>query len=561
MTTVLDTLKKHRVVRRAAEFIRARRRSLDIRAEVARTRRSAGFLRELPEPPAGAPTALIPCLGDWVYGVKTEAMLAVGLKMAGWSVAFVLPRTGGAWAEEMLRAFGFSRFHRWEDFEMTPAEMQRLTAEAEALLEQAKSFTEMKRMSYAGCWIGPQVLSTLARSLYDTDFDPCDPQVRAALRRTLVRCLATIEGAKRLFHAHPPRLVCVNEANYAHYAAIVDVAIREKIGVLQFIQPARDDAFYFWKLRPETRRLHPSTVSREAFDKVKAIEWTAAHEGRLQSLLSDRYSGRWFLQNRNQLGTAAKAKETLIAELQLDPAKKTACVFSHVLWDANLFYGDDLFADYGEWFVETVKAACRNPAVNWLIKYHPANAWKRARENVTAELAEDMLIRNHVGALPPHVKILTPSCGISTESIFEAIDYGITVRGTAGLELPCYGVPIFTAGTGRYSGLGFSIDSQTKEEYLRRMAGIQEQPPLTAAQQLLAKKHAYAAFCLRPWIMKSFRAEFRAARYHSDPLDYNLVPQAASLADIRQLGDLAEFAAWAASDGAPDYFSEPTVRD
>jgi hypothetical protein len=48
-------------------------------------------------------------------------------------------------------------------------------------------------------------------------------------------------------------------------------------------------------------------------------------------------------------------------------------VFSQVLWDANLFYGEDLFEDAGEWFVETVRVACANSAMNWLIKLHPAN--------------------------------------------------------------------------------------------------------------------------------------------------------------------------------------------
>ena len=34
--------------------------------------------------------------------------------------------------------------------------------------------------------------------------------------------------------------------------------------------------------------------------------------------------------------------------------------------------------------------------------------------------------------------------------LFKVIDYGITVRGTIGIELPCFGIPVITAGTGRY---------------------------------------------------------------------------------------------------------------
>ena len=41
---------------------------------------------------------------------------------------------------------------------------------------------------------------------------------------------------------------------------------------------------------------------------------------------------------------------------------------------------------------------------------------------------------------------------------FQNIDFALTVRGTVGCELACYGVPVITAGTGRYSHQGFTVD-------------------------------------------------------------------------------------------------------
>ncbi len=558
---MIRALRQNPAVQRAAKFLRARRRHRDLRAETERTRHETAFLREIPAPPAGAPVALIPCMAVWVYGLKTEAMFALALKLAGWRVVFVLPQAEPEPAEKLLRAFGFADFHHWREFRSDAADAAEIVLEAEELLAHATSFSAIKQMTSAGCWVGPQVLSNVSRLLFEAGFDVQTEKARELIRGTLLKCLSTIHAAQRLFAALRPSLVVVNEANYAHYAAIVDVAIGAKIEVVQFVQPARDDAFYLWKLRPGTRRQHPSTVSRETFEKVTAAPWTSAQDAQVDAVMKDRYSGRWFLQQRNQQGVETRAKDALIAELGLDPKKKIACVFSHLLWDANLFYGEDLFADYGDWFLETVKAACRNDCVNWLIKYHPANTWKRARENISVELAEDVLLRRHIDKLPPHVKILKPSCGISTQSLFESIDYGITVRGTSGLELPCYGVPIFTAGTGRYSGLGFSIDSQTRDEYLRRMAEIQDQPPLTPAQTLLARQHAYAVFCLRPWEMKSFRASFRPARYPGDPLDYDLRPAVGSVAAIRENADLLQFATWATQPGPPDFCLVPASHD
>jgi hypothetical protein len=231
-------------------------------------------------------------------------------------------------------------------------------------------------------------------------------------------------------------------------------------------------------------------------------------------------------------------------------------VFSHVLWDANLFYGEDLFQDYGEWFVETVRAAAANPNLNWLIKLHPANLWKRAREGIAGEFAETRLIREHIGALPPHVHILDPDCGIDTMSLFHFTDYGVTVRGTSGMELPCLGKPVLTAGTGRYSGLGFTDDCASAAEYLERLQSLHLEPPLAPERTLLARRHAYAAFLLRPWRMTSFKSVFAYRESGTHPLDHNLACAVAAIEDVERNGDLARWTAWAASD-AVDYL-EPS---
>jgi hypothetical protein len=72
------------------------------------------------------------------------------------------------------------------------------------------------------------------------------------------------------------------------------------------------------------------------------------------------------------------------------------------------------------------------------------------------------------------------------------------LRGTIGVELPCFGVPVITAGTGRYSGKGFTVDSATVDEYLGRLRAIEKIPPLTEEQIRLGILHAYVVFRARP---------------------------------------------------------------
>src|SRR5207244_8892059 len=198
------------------------------------------------------------------------------------------------------------------------------------------------------------------------------------------------------------------------------------------------------------------------------------------------------LSRRLQGWTRDRPRAEVLTDLGLDLGKKTAVVFSHILWDANMFYGEDLFADQEEWFVETVRAAVEDPRVNWIVKLHPANVWKLRREGLGGELDEERAIAEGIGSLPAHVAVLRPEGEISTRSVFEAADYGITIRGSVGFELPCLGVPVLTAGTGLYGGRGFTDDSASTRQYLVLLSRIVQTPPPSSAQADVSRPPAHA---------------------------------------------------------------------
>ena len=141
--------------------------------------------------------------------------------------------------------------------------------------------------------------------------------------------------------------------------------------------------------------------------------------------------------------------------------------------------------------------AKKNKNVNWLIKIHPANIWKRKLENVDVEYDEIKIIKDTIGKLPNHMKIMMPNHEISSFNLFKLCDYGVTIRGTSGLELSTLGKPCITAGTGRYSNLGFTYDSDNKINYLDKIKNIHLLKPMSKKEIQLAKWHAYAVFELR----------------------------------------------------------------
>src|SRR5690606_1663286 len=92
--------------------------------------------------------------------------------------------------------------------------------------------------------------------------------------------------------------------------------------------------------------------------------------------------------------------------LGVDPSRKLAVIFAHISWDASFGRGRDLFSDYEEWLVQTVRAACANPNLQWLVKVHPAHSGKSEIDFWQSEPSEIGIIRERVGALPEHIRVI-----------------------------------------------------------------------------------------------------------------------------------------------------------
>jgi hypothetical protein len=194
--------------------------------------------------------------------------------------------------------------------------------------------------------------------------------------------------------------------------------------------------------------------------------------------------------------------------------------------------------------------------VNWVIKAHPANVFRSAHGHVGGESSEVSLLREHFPDLPDHIHVLLPETKISTRSLYEHADYGVTVRGTPGIEMACFGKPVLTAGTGAYSNLGFTLDSGSADEYLGRIATIDSLALAAAETTELARRYAYAMFLRRPWAPRSFEQvfDFPARGWH--PLDRNVVLRRGSVDEVQRAGDLDEWAGWVLDTHEPDFVPE-----
>jgi hypothetical protein len=507
-------------------------------------------LRPAPTPTRGL--ALLASLTYSTYQAKQEGMFAKALQLKGLEpVVATLPDAAGTRRYHEL--FGIDRFVTLEDY-LTPELVARAREEAAALDQAVSSPSDLKELRYEGAEVGREALSTVSRYLHEGGVDLGDPQARALLADLLHTAVRTAIAAGRMLDDLQPELVLFNEKNYAGEGPLCDIALLRGLDVIQFVGGFEDDTTVFKRYTEKTKAIHPRSLSDASWERVKRLPWTPEHDAELEREFARRYDkDATFLARWNQGWTRSVPREEIQRLLGLDHAKRTVVVFSHVLWDANMFFGRDLFADQEEWFVETVRAAAANERVNWIVKLHPANVWKRRRDGVVGELDEHVAIREQVGELPAHVQLLEPDTEISTWSLFEVTDVGVTIRGSVGFELPCFAKPALTAGTGFYSGRGFTVDSDTREEYLARLASVHELPPLTPEQIELARRHAHALFRLRQTRFTTYRSVYKPLERIADPYEATIEIYARTAEELARADDLRRLGDWAVDTRELDY--------
>lgn len=515
-----------------------------------------GFLRQS-APTPGEKHLLMVSLTDWVPRLLMEGMIAAYCQARGHKVT-VLTQSSNAWAVRYLRAMGIRSLAFFDTY-TSAAEKDVPPDLVASIFANHLSFQGLYDFSWHDVFVGRQALSTVVRKLQNGTVVFHDPQVLSYLRTLLPEALVGTLAAERLYEDVKPDVILFLEKGYTPYASLFDVAITMGLKVVQYHHAQESHLFNMKRYSVENRAQHAFSLSSKSWEAVKSIPWTEEDEQAFLSILQEGYkSGSWFNRKFLLQDKKMKAPEEIRRQLGLDPSKKTAVIFSHVLWDATFFFGTNLFADYETWLLETVNVAIRNTQVNWVIKLHPDYMWKMKGEE-GRNPRDAAALREAFGTLPPHIAIVAPDTDINTYSFFGITDYCVTVRGTIGIEAPCFGIPVFTAGTGRYSGLGFTHDFDTPEAYLAAMASIQDYPPLDARTTTLARKHAFGLFRMRPLAMHSF--EMKPVSRSDGSSDTETVIRIRSLDELTRAPDLAAFVTWLFFGTDEDYLVpyDPTL--
>ena len=477
---------------------------------------------------------------------EIELGLIKGFQLADFLPVLLISDTGreGRLLAQFYKLAGVDEIHSWSDFARETD-----STDAEAVVSGCRSLRDLLEFEHAGIRVGRFAVSTALRSTYQGSLDLQLPQDRKRLVGAVAQSMAAVRAAQKILQHVRPDLAMFVDTVYSPHGELFESCVQNNIETVEWKQAHKSNALRFKRYSLSNMGEHPWSLSEESWRLVRDMEWTENHSKELDRELYSSYaSGDWMSVVGTQFEKSMIEATRLRERLDLDPSKKTVFIFPHILWDATLFWGKCLFSNYEEWLVETVRAACANDRVNWVIKVHPAN--KRIREawSLKCESAETVSLRKYLGKLPPHIVMIPPESEISTYSVFQIMDYCITVCGTVGMEAARLGIPVVTGGTGPYHGKGFTVDSNTREEYLEKVRNIEDIRPLSSAQRELAERFAYATFLMRPWHAKSVTLRYlpNTQKFMYQGQVNIKSPEAWYTAD-----DLRAFAAWITNPNKP----------
>ena len=339
------------------------------------------------------------------------------------------------------------------------------------------------------------------------------------------------------------------DVEYTPGGEFFEMCMENGVQVVTYREGHKSSTLILKRYDSHNRDQNPVSLSDKSWEMIRTMRWEETHRAQLREEIFRNYtSGDWYGLTNPQSNTRILDAETIRKRLGISPERKVAFIFAHIPWDASLRWGRDLFRSYEEWLVETVRQARTNENVHWVIKIHPANVGKKLKGRYGEEPAEVIALRRAFGELPPHVSLIPADSDISTYALLALMDYCVTVRGTIGIEAASLGIPVLTAGTGRYERKGFTIDSESREQYLDRIARIQDIGRLSPAEQELAERFAYGIFLMRPFPLRALSLN-QVPSSDSPRATINI----ATADEWRDAPDLKAFARWINASRNPDF--------
>jgi hypothetical protein len=329
------------------------------------------------------------------------------------------------------------------------------------------------------------------------------PDQELLLREYFYSSLVVTEAALGAIERLKPDCLLMSHDLYVDWGPAMSLGVMRGLPVVNISAAYVPLFFYLHTIRSLEQR-DPHLMTAEGWQERLAHPLTQEEDDRLEAYLDARFA----------TALAAEILNPMPLEKQeffqrLPAAKPIWCLFAHVNWDEVFNFTPMAFDTVNDWLLASVKAMIDLPEVTWLVKIHPG-------EGMLFQNYSSMdMIHRHFPRLPEHIQLISPDAPLNPYELFPYLAGGITVCGTAGLELAVQGKPVILAGEAHYGGKGFTHDGFTREAYLPLLARAHRLPRLSSAAQAIARQYAYAYF-----IQRQIKLDFFTNGDRQQPIDF-----------------------------------------
>jgi hypothetical protein len=306
------------------------------------------------------------------------------------------------------------------------------------------------------------------------------------LRRYFAAAVITRFAVDRLLSATRYLSATLNHGIYVPQGIVGAVARRHGVRVASWIMSYRRNSFIF----SHGDTYHHTLMSEPVGNWVN-MEWDADIEAELLDYLKSRWTGAmdWISFNR----APETELDAIGRETGIDFSKPSIGLLTNVMWDAQLHYPQNAFADMWDWLVTTIRYFGTRPDLQLIIRVHPAEL--RGHIQSRQPIAEE--IRREIGPLPPNIHVIPPESTVSTYAVMTNCD-SVLIYGTkTGVELTSLGVPVIVAGEAWIRNKGITIDARSREHYLELLASLPLRRRMDEATMRRARQYAYHFFFRR----------------------------------------------------------------
>ena len=347
------------------------------------------------------------------------------------------------------------------------------------------TWERVEELKYRKINVGKNVRSSILRYLRGLDL----PNDQLLVQEYAYSGLVCAAAAERAIDKLRPTRIFTSHGVYVDWGPALHTAFARKVPVSAWMASYLHARFYFSQVR-DTEQINFHNIGRKAWNELSNHILTDEQSERLSQYLQDRYTKDTSFDIKDFKQYTGSIDE-LRNRYGLDPSMPVWGIMAHLNWDSVSDSSPMVYESFNQWMNDTIQVIKDIPDVQWIIKVHPAEAWYKAESSV------GFLINKCFPDLPKHIRVLPANENISPLDFINLVDGGVTVFGTAGLELALQGKPVILAGDAHYGRKGFTYDADSQEHYRELLKQAGNLSSITAEQRELVKKYAYCYFLQR----------------------------------------------------------------